>query len=99
MSEFSDGPGIVALAAAGLALIALAWAAFLATRLRRLRAAQRVVLGQGRQEDLVTHAAALQQAFAQLQADVEATATHLDQRMDAAEQRIDGAIAYRSLVR
>jgi hypothetical protein len=98
MSEFSDGPGIVALAAAGLALVALAWAAFLATRLRRLRAAQQVVIGDGR-HDVVTHAAALQEAFVQLQADVEATASHLDARVDAAEQRLDGAIAYRSLVR
>ena len=99
MNEFSDGPGIVALAAAGLALIALVWAAFLATRLRRLRAAQRVVLGAHGQDDLVAHAAALQEAFVQLQADVEASANHLDGRMGAAEQRLDGAIAYRSLVR
>jgi hypothetical protein len=98
MSEFSDGPGIVALAAAGLALLALAWAAYLATRLRRVRAAQRAVLGDGRQ-DLVTHAAALQEAFVQLQSDVEATTTHLDTRVDAVEHRLDGAIAYRSLVR
>ena len=98
MSEFSDGPGIVALVAAGLALVALAWTAFLANRLRRLRAAQRVVLGD-RQRDMVTHAAALQEAFLQLQADVEASTTHLDARVEAAEQRIDGAIAYRSLVR
>src|SRR5215212_2216776 len=98
MSEFSDAPGIVALAAAGLALVALAWAAFLATRLRRLRAAQRIVLGDG-QTDVVSHAAALQEAFVQLQADVETSAGHLDARVDAAEQRLDGAIAYRSLVR
>jgi hypothetical protein len=84
--------------AAGLALVALAWAAFLASRLRRLRAAQRVVLGDG-QVDVVTHAAALQEAFAQLRTDVETAAAHLDGRVDAAEQRLDGAIAYRSLVR
>ena len=98
MSEFSDGPGIVALVAAGLALVALAWTAFLARRLRRLRAAQQVVLGDG-QVDVVTHAAALQEAFVQLRTDVETTAAHLDGRVDAAEQRLDGAIAYRSLVR
>jgi hypothetical protein len=98
MSEFSDGPGIVALAAAGLALVALAWAAFLATRLRRLRAAQRVVLGDG-EVDVIAHAAALQEAFVQLRTDVETTAAHLDGRVEAAEQRLDGAIAYRSLVR
>jgi hypothetical protein len=98
MSDFSDGPGIVALAAAGVALVALVWAAWLASRLRRLRAEQRVVLGDGVQ-DLVSHAAALQDAFVQLREDVEASATHLDGRMDAAEQRLDGAIAYRAMVR
>jgi hypothetical protein len=98
MSDFSDGPGIVALAAAGAGLLALAWAAFLATRLRRLRADQRVVLGD-HNRDLVAHAAELQEAFAQLREDVETSTTHLDGRMDAAERRIDGAIAYRAMVR
>ena len=98
MNEFSDGPGIVALAAAGVALAALLWAAYLASRLRRLRAEQRVVLGDS-QQDVVTHAAALQDAFLQLRQDVETTAAHLDARMDAAEQRLDGAIAYRAMVR
>jgi hypothetical protein len=84
--------------AAGLALVALAWAAFLATRLRHLRSAQRIVLGDGK-VDVTSHAAALQDAFVQLRTDVEATAAHLDARVDAAEQRLDGAIAYRSLVR
>ena len=98
MNEFSDGPGIVALAAAGVALVALLWAAYLARRVRRLRAEQRAVLGDS-QRDLVAHAAELQEAFLQLRADVETTAGHLDSRMDAAEQRLDGAIAYRAMVR
>jgi len=98
MSDFSDGPGIVALAAAGVALAALVWAAFLTTRLRRLRADQRVILGD-RNQDLVAHAAELQEAFTQLREDVETSANHLDGRMEAAERRIDGTIAYRAMVR
>jgi hypothetical protein len=98
MNDFSDGPGIVALVAAGLALVALAWTAFLGLRLRRLRADQRTILGD-RNEDLVAHSAALQEAFTQLREDVETSATHLDGRMDAAEARLDGTIAYRAMVR
>jgi hypothetical protein len=99
MSAFTDAPGIVALAAAAVAVIAVVWAAALTVRLRRLQAAQRAVLGDHGSEDLVTHAAALQQAFAEVRARVEDTATRLDQRMGDAEHRLDGALAYRSLVR
>ena len=49
--------------------------------------------------DLVAHAAALQQAFAALHDRVEEVAASVDERMGAAEERLDGAIAYRSLVR
>ena len=98
MGEFSDAPGIVALAAAAVALIALVWAAVLTRRLRRLRADQRAVLGDA-QVDLVGHAAGLQQAFVDLQERVEEVARRLEERMTEAEQRLDGTLAYRSLVR
>ncbi len=99
MSDFSNAPGIVALAAAGVAAVALILAISLAVRLRRLRAGQRAVLGEGRDRDLVGHATALQDAFRTLQASVQETATRLEQRMGDAEQRLDGALAYRALVR
>jgi hypothetical protein len=91
--------GIVALAAAALALLALLVALVSAVRLRRLRAAQRVVLGPHGQSDLVAHAESLQVAFTALQERVEEVAERLDSRMGAAEERLDGAIAYRALVR
>jgi hypothetical protein len=47
----------------------------------------------------VTHAAGLQEAFRTLHDRVEEIGAHLDARMEAAEARIDGAIAYRALVR
>jgi hypothetical protein len=90
--------GIVALAAIVVAVIALALAIVLAVRLRGVRAEQRVVLG-GRQQDLVTHAAALQSNFEALSQYVQDAASRLDERMGLAEQRLDGAVAYRSLVR
>jgi hypothetical protein len=99
VSQFSDAPGIVALAAAAVAVLALVLALVLAFRLRRLRGAQRVVLGEHGRQDLVAHAGALQEAFAELHGRVEEVAQRLEARMAAAEDRLDGAIAYRALVR
>jgi hypothetical protein len=98
VSDLTDTTGLVALGAGAIALIALAWAIALTVQTRRLRAAQRVVLGDGR-EDLVAHASRLQQAFLDLHDRVEEVAARLDERMATAEQRIDGAVAYRALVR
>ena len=98
MSDFSSGPAVVALAAAAVAVIALIWVVVLTLRLRRVRADQRVVLGD-RQEDLVEHAAGLEHAFVALQDRVEEIARAMEQRMATAEERLDGAISYRSLVR
>ena len=67
--------------------------------MRRLRAEQRVVLGASGREDLVRHAAELQQAFTALHERVEEVAARLEGRMAEAEHRLDGAIAYRALVR
>ena len=99
MNDLTEPAGLVALAAAAIALIALVVTALLAIRLRRVRAAQIVVLGTSGREDLVAHASALQAAFQDLHARVEEVAERLDARMEEAEQRIDGAIAYRALVR
>jgi hypothetical protein len=99
VTEFSDAPGIVALAAAATALLALIVAVVLAFRVRRLRGAQRVLLGSGTTEDLITHASGLQDAFEALHTRVEEVAERLDERMAAAEDRLDGTIAYRALVR
>ncbi|HEY1357244.1 MAG TPA: DUF4446 family protein [Thermoleophilaceae bacterium] len=99
MDDLTTTQGIVALAAAGAALIGLIWALVLSVKLRRLKATQRVVLGDAGQRDLATHAAGLEAAFVQLRDWVEETAAGLDQRAGAAEQRIDTCIAYTSLVR
>jgi Protein of unknown function (DUF4446) len=98
VDELSSTEGIVALAAAGAAALALIWLIVVSVKLRRLRAAQRRVLGAAN-TDLVGHAATLQEAFVQLRDWVEETAGGLDERMRAAEHRIDGCVAYTSLVR
>ena len=102
MNDLTDPAGIAALAAGAvalLALIALVVSCVLALRVRRLRSAQQVVLGGSGREDLVSHAAGLQEAFMQLNDRVEEMAARLDERMARAEERLDGAIAYRALVR
>jgi Protein of unknown function (DUF4446) len=98
VNDLTTTQGIVALAAAGVGVVALLWVIVLAVKLRRVRAAQKTVLGEG-QADLVAHAAQIQEAFVQLRDWVEETATRLEERMATAEQRIDGCVAYTSLVR
>lgn len=99
MNELTDPAGVAALAAGAVALIALILGIVLAVKLRRVRTAQTVVLGPSGRDDLIAHASALQTAFEDLHARVEEIAERLDERMAAAEARLDGTIAYRSLVR
>jgi hypothetical protein len=99
MHDLSSTTGIVALAAGGVAIVALLLALVLAVKLRKLRRAQRIVLGNSGAQDLAAHASALQRSFADLHAYVEDVAAALNGRMENAERRLDGALAYRSLVR
>ncbi len=91
--------GIVAIAGSVVAVAALALAVRLLVVLRRLRAAQRTVLGEHGERDLVAHAQHLEQAFRSLHGYVEDVAGRLDDRLGVAEERLDGAIAYSGLVR
>jgi hypothetical protein len=99
VDELTSTPGIVALAAGALALVALILAIWLAATLRRVRRDQRVVLGDQRASDLVAHAAGLERDFRVLHEYVEDAAARLHERMAEAEGRLDGAVAYRALVR
>jgi hypothetical protein len=91
--------GIVALVGAGLAVVALGLAVALWIAVRRLRAAQRVVLGETDARDLVGHVAEMSQAVASLRAYVEESALRLDGRLGTAEDRVDHSIAYRGMLR
>jgi hypothetical protein len=91
--------GIVALAAAALAVIALLACLYLAIATRRLRRAQRVLLGDGGDRDLAGHAVELQAAFLALREYVEEVSVRMDARLAAAEAALQGAIANRALVR
>ena len=96
--DLTSTAGIVAMAAGAVAVASLATNVLLAIRLRRVRADQRVVLA-GSQQDLVAHAASLQSNFEALSEYVQDAADRLDNRMSTSEGRLDGAVAYRSLVR
>ena len=98
MHNLTSTAGIVAVAAGAVAVVALGTSIGLALRLRGVRAAQRTVLGGGKQ-DLVAHAAGLQSQFEALHQYVDDAAARLDDRVKLAERRLDHAVAYRSLVR
>jgi hypothetical protein len=90
--------GIVAIASGAVAVVAVGWCVGLTIAMRKLRAAQRTVLGDG-SRDLVAHAAHMQTSFESLAQYVEDFGTRLDRRMDHAELRLDGAVTHRALVR
>ncbi len=98
-TSITDTQGIVALAAAAVAVAALLGCAVLALRVRRLRAAQRMVIGGGEERDLIAHAATMQEAFESLREYVEEATVRLDARLQAAEGTLRGTIAHRALVR
>src|SRR4051795_5603204 len=98
MHDLTTTQGIVALGAAGVAVVALLLAIVLAVKLRRMRNSQRAVLGDG-QRDLVTHAEEIQTAFTQMRDWVEESIEHFERRMGEVEGRVDGCIAYSAMVR
>jgi hypothetical protein len=98
-ASITDTQGIIAIAAAAIAMLALLGCASLIVSVRRLRRAQRLLLGDREEADIVAHAATMQEAFEALREYVEETATRLDERLGGVEGALRGAIAYRALVR
>ena len=98
MHNITSTAGIVAIAAGGVAVVALLLCLALFVRVARLRADQRRIVGDGSQ-DLVAHAASLQQQFEALYGYVQDMATGLTKRVEGVEHRLDQAIAYSALVR
>jgi uncharacterized protein DUF4446 len=98
-TTITDTQGIIAIAAAAVAVLALAGYAGLVVSLRRLRRAQMLVLGDHGEQDVVAHAAVMQESFEALQAYVDDEAARLDARLAVVESTLRGAIAHRALVR
>jgi hypothetical protein len=99
MNDLTTTTGLVALAAGGLALVTLTFTAVLAVKLKRIRANQLAVLGATEKGDLAAHANRLETGFTDLREWVEDSLAGSERRMAAAEQRIDGCIAYAAMVR
>jgi hypothetical protein len=98
-ASITSAEGIVAIAAAAVAVVALLTCIYLLVATRRLRGAQRVLLGGHDERDLADHAVELQSAFMALREYVEEVSIRLDARLEDVEMALRGAISKRSLVR
>jgi uncharacterized protein DUF4446 len=98
VNDLTTTQGIVALAAAGVAGVALILAIVLAFKLRSIRRSQSAVLGDG-SRDLVAHAAQLDEAFVSLREYVEEALSRLEERSKATDVRIDRSLSHRALIR
>jgi Protein of unknown function (DUF4446) len=98
VDNLTSTAGIVAMGAGAAAVLALLLCLILWLKLRRVRTAQRVILGD-HEQDLIAHAASLHEQFEALYGYVQEAAERLDGRMETAERRIDHAVAYRALIR
>jgi hypothetical protein len=99
VDELTTTTGIVALAACALALVSFLFAAVLAVRLRRLRAAQRAVLGESGVRDVVEHAHSVEWRVEDLSRRLHEQSTGTAERLEAAERRLERALAHSSVVR
>jgi hypothetical protein len=97
-TSLTDTQGIVAIAAVAIATLAILACVSLAISLRRLKAAQSVVLGQAGQRDLIAHAAGLEDAFEALRDYSSQVAETLQARLAEIEQSLLAGISNWALV-
>jgi Protein of unknown function (DUF4446) len=97
--ELTSAAGIAALVAGGVALLALLLCLVLMFRLRKVRAAQKLVLGTAGERDLVTHAEGIEIAFVELRELVESTFERVQQRLEQDETRIARSISRTAVIR
>jgi len=90
--------GIVALAAGGVAVLALLLCLILMLRVRRLRADQKLILGDAR-TDLVAHAAGLARVVAGMEATLADETARSADRIAAAEDRLDATVSKTAVLR
>ena len=97
--DLTSTVGIIALAAGAIALLALVLVLVLMRRLKRLRSAQRAVLGSTGDRDLVSHAHALTTGFDELRRMVESTFSQLAERLDGNDRRLGRTISKTAVIR
>lgn len=98
VNDLDTTVGIVALAAAGVALLALLLCVVLMVRVRRLRADQKLVLGDGK-ADLVAHAAGLARVVDEMHATLAAETDRTAARLAHAEGRLDATVSKTAVLR
>jgi hypothetical protein len=99
VGELTTATGIVALGAALLALLALVISVVLGRRLRRLRESQQVLLGEGGERDLITHASDLDTRLAGLAGEVQQAVGRLETRDAGLQGALEGAVSHVAVVR
>jgi Protein of unknown function (DUF4446) len=90
--------GWVAVGAGAVALLSLLLCVVLMVRVRRLRADQKLVLGDGKQ-DLVAHAAGLARVVEEMNATLEAETGRTADRLAAAEDRLAATVSKSAVLR
>jgi hypothetical protein len=95
VSDLGSTEGTAALIAGGIAIVALALAAYLAIGLRRLRRDQRVVLGESGGRDLLGYVGDLERNVEALEGRV----AEIDSAAAATGRRLEGAITHAAVVR
>ncbi|MGE4425089.1 MAG: DUF4446 family protein [Solirubrobacteraceae bacterium] len=99
MPEHPDTWSVVAVAAVGLALLALVAVVVLSLWTRRLRRAQTAVLGPDRTEDLVAHAARLQERVDEATDRFTALSQRFSERMEGIEGALLRVLSRHAMVR
>ena len=97
--DLTSAAGIAALAAGGVAIVALLLALILFAKLRKVRGAQTVVLGTSGERDLATHAEGIEIAFVELRELVESTFEQVQRRLETDEARIARGISRTAVIR
>lgn len=88
----------LALAGAAVGVLAVVLLVWIGLSLRRIRRAQKIVLGAG-ERDVVQHAQALQKEFIALRDWIDDASAQLDARMTTLERRMDGAVSHTAMIR
>ena len=90
-----NNPLLAFLAPVALAAAALLLGGYLLVVFRHYRHDQRVVMGEGREQDIVAHARAVQQSVETLALEIQGLAARIEQD----ERRLDDCLTFRSSIR
>lgn len=99
MDELNTASGIIALAGAGAALLALIVATLSLRRVSAVARTQSVVLGNGESRDLVSHAAELERELGRLAKRIDESGERMDAGFEGLRSRLDGAVTHVAVIR